>query len=72
MSMLTINDILKEMNDIPVSRLEELHQLIYSLKPISKKTSKSKSKLLSFSGIFADMESNNYEDFVEHTKKVQF
>lgn len=69
--MLTINNILKEIKDVPVNRLEELYQFVHSLKPMAKKTNSSKKKILSFSGIFADMDEKNYTDFANHTKTIR-
>lgn len=69
--MLTVNDILKEIKDVPVNRLEELYQFVHSLKPVTKKTNTTKKKILSFSGIFADMDSKDYTDFVNHTKTTR-
>lgn len=69
--MLTINNILKEIKDVPVNRLEELYQFIHSLKPNSKKNNTAKNKILAFSGIFADMDEKNYSDFVNHTKTTR-
>jgi len=69
--MLTINNILKEIKDVPVNRLEELYQFVHSLKPVAKKTNTAKNKILSFSGIFADMDDKNYTDFVNHTKDTR-
>lgn len=69
--MLTINNILKEIKDVPSNRLEELYQFVNSLKPAAKKTSETKKKILSFSGIFADMDDKDYMDFVIHTKTTR-
>jgi len=69
--MLTINNILREIKDVPVSRLEELYQFVHSLKPVAKKTNSEKKKILAFSGIFADMDDKNYTDFVNHTKTTR-
>lgn len=69
--MLTINNILKEIKDVPTNRLEELYQFIHSLKPVTKKTNSTKNKILAFSGILDDMDELNYTDFVNHTKKTR-
>lgn len=35
--MLTLNNILKEIKEVPVNRLEEVYQLVHSLTPTIKK-----------------------------------
>jgi hypothetical protein len=72
MGMLTINAILEEIKDVPVDRLEELYAYVHSL-AINTKRSKQKKKkdLLSFSGMLSDWSEEDYQDFVNHTKKVR-
>ena len=67
--MLTINTLLKEIKEIPVSRLEEVYQFIHSLTPKSKKTDKLRKKILSFGGILSEMTSEEYKDFLSKTAK---
>ena len=67
--MLTLNAILKEMKDVPVSRFEELYQFIHSLTPKTKKTESVRKKILSFGGAFSDMSNKDYSDFINQTKK---
>lgn len=69
--MLTINAILKEIKDVPVNRLEELYQFIHSMTPTTKHTEHSRKKILSYGGAFRDMSSNDYSDFLTHTKKTR-
>ncbi len=70
--MLTINSIVKEIKDVPVNRLEELHQFIYSLTPSSvHPTLNVRKKILSFGGIFRDLSKTDYEDFLNHTKQAR-
>jgi hypothetical protein len=69
--MLTINIILKEIKDVPVSRLEELYQFVHSLKPAAKKTNTIKKKILSFSGILGDMSCKDYSDFTSQTIRTR-
>ena len=68
--MLTINNILKEIKDVPVSRLEELYKFVNSLKPVAKKTT-SKKQILSFSGILSDMSSKDYSHFKSQTQSTR-
>jgi hypothetical protein len=69
--MLTLNAILKEMKDVPVSRFEELYQFIHSLTPKTKKTESVRKKILSFGGAFSDMSNKDYSDFINQTKKAR-
>ena len=69
--MLTLNAILKEMKDVPVSRLEELYQFVHSLTPKTKPTDTLRKKILSYGGAFSDMSSKDYTDFLSQTKKTR-
>ena len=69
--MLTINTILEEIKDVPVSRLEELYQFVHTLTPNTKKTDAIRKKILSFGGSFSDMSSKDYSDFLNQTKKTK-
>ena len=69
--MLTLNAILKEMKDGPVDRLEELLQLVHSLKIKSKHSENVRKKILSFGGAFSDMSNEDYSDFLSQTKKAR-
>ena len=67
--MLTLNNILKEIKDVPVNRLEEVYQLVHSLTPTIKKAETNHKKILSFGGAFSDMSAKDYKEYVAHTKK---
>ena len=69
--MLTLNTILEEIKDVPVSRLEELYQFVHSLTPKTKQTETLRKKILSFGGAFSDMSSKDYSDFLNQTKKTR-
>ncbi len=69
--MLTLNSILEEIKDVPVNRLEELHQFIHSLVPQSKSSKDLKTKIMEFGGLLSDMSAEDYTDFLNHTKKVR-
>ncbi len=71
---MTLNTILKEMKEVPVSRLEELYQFIHSLTITTKESRKDvelRKKILSFAGAFSDMSSKDYSDFLSQTKKAR-
>jgi len=71
--MLTLNAILKEIKDVPVSRLEELYQFVHSLTPTTKQSVSAglRKKILSFGGAFSEMSSKDYSDFFNQTKKAR-
>ena len=66
--MLTINTIIKEIKEVPVSRLEELYQFVHSMTPSAIRNERLRKKILSFGGAFSDMSSKDYSDFVNQTK----
>jgi hypothetical protein len=69
--MLLLNNILKEIKDIPANRLEELYQIVHSLTPTTKQKSSLRKKILSYGGAFSDMSSKDYKDYLRHTKKTR-
>ena len=69
--MLTLNNILKEIKDVPVNRLEELYQFVHSLTPNTKQTDTLRKKILSFGGSFSDMSNKDYNDFLHQAKKTR-
>jgi len=69
--MSTLEQILKEMKDIPVNRLEEIYQFIHSMTPATKQDEKLRKEILSFGGAFSDMSNEDYSDFLNQIKKVR-
>ena len=69
--MLTINTILKEINDIPLNRLDEVYEFVHSLKVNTQNTEERRKKILAFGGSFNDMSKDDYNDFVEDTTKTR-
>lgn len=67
--MLTLNAILKEIKDVPVSRLEDLYQFVRSLTPTTKQSETSRKKILSYGGAFGDMSNEDYADYLSQTEK---
>ena len=70
-TMLTLNVILEEIKDVPVSRLEELHEFVRSLTPTTKPTDILREKILSYGGAFSDMSQEDYADFLSQTKETR-
>ncbi len=69
--MFTLNTILKEIKDIPASRLDELYQFVHSLNPNADRKESLRKKILSFAGAFSDMSSKDYSDFLKQTNKTR-
>ena len=70
--MFTINTILREMNELPADRLEEVYTFVHSLKANTDKEKKQRrKKILSFAGAFSDMSKTDYTDSKKHTKKTR-
>lgn len=69
--MFTINTILKEINDLPAERLEEVYEFVHSLNTHSKQKANARKKILSFAGAFSDMSEKEYADFKKYTKKTR-
>lgn len=69
--MLTLNNILQEIKDVPVSRLEELYQLVHAFTSEKKQTEIARKKILSFAGAFNDLSNDDYSEYLEQTKKTR-
>ncbi|MBA4408081.1 MAG: hypothetical protein C0397_01500 [Odoribacter sp.] len=59
------------MKDVPVSRLEELYQLVHSMTSSTKQKESLRKKILSFGGAFSDMSNEDYSDFLGQTQKAR-
>ncbi len=70
--MITLNNILKEIENVPIDRLEEVYQFVHSLTPSAIEQSKDVSKkILSFGGIFSDMNEKDYKDYQNQIKETR-
>ncbi len=69
--LFTFNTLLKEIKEIPSSRLDELYEFVHCLNPKIKKSDSQRKKILAFAGIFSDMNDKDYSDFVETTKRTR-
>jgi hypothetical protein len=69
--MLTIENIIKEIKDVPKERLEEIYQFIHSLnqKPVDKKSNRD--KIIAFGGAFKEMSEADYLDYLSNTKQAR-
>ena len=69
--MLTLDTIFKEIEKVPVNRLNDLYSFIHSLKSNTKTTKENRNKILSFSGSFKDMTQKDYDDFIIESTKTR-
>ena len=69
--MPTLNTILKELKNVPVSKLEDLYSIIHSFQANTKTTEKNRKKILSFAGSFSDMSEKEYSDYLKETKNTR-
>ncbi|MCA0229105.1 MAG: hypothetical protein LCH91_01490 [Bacteroidetes bacterium] len=65
---ITLNTILKEIQDVPVDKLEDVYEYVHSLTP-HKKNSRLRKKILSFAGAFSDMSEESYQEFASEIQK---
>jgi hypothetical protein len=70
-AMLTINTLLNEIKDVPVSRLEELYQLIQALTPRATSSEANRQQILSFAGAFSDMSEQEYAAYTAQTRQLR-
>ena len=64
MPKMTGIQILKELKNVPVDRLEDSYSIIHSLRANTKKSDRTNKKILSFAGSFGDMTEKDYNEFV--------
>ena len=69
--MFTVNTIIKEINDLPPDKLDEVYDFVHSLKFSSKHKEKSSKKIHSFAGAFSDMDQKQYADLKAQTSKTR-
>ena len=69
--MTTLNTILEELKSVPANQLDDLHAIIRSFKLHARKTALKKKQILSFGGSFDDFSADDYNDFLEETKRAR-
>lgn len=69
--MFTRSSILKEMKDIPASRLEELYEFVHALSHTAGQNEALRRKILSFAGSFEGMSKKDFTSFITHTRKTR-
>jgi hypothetical protein len=67
--MLTINTIVKEINNVPIDKLDELYQLICSFTPKKKRKKSNYKEIMAFAGAFSDMSEKDYSEYTQHIKE---
>ena len=65
--MFTVNSIIKEVNELPQEKLDEVYAYVHSINNPSKKRKNQRRKILSFAGAFSDMSSSEYAGFIKNT-----
>ena len=66
---MTINKIIKEVKEVPDNRLEELYQLVHSMRSTKKPNASTKKKILSFAGTFKDLPADVFKEN-DRVKKI--
>lgn len=70
--MVTFNSIIKELNGLPVDKLEDVYEYIHSIKEQEKKVKdKNKKKIMSFAGAFSGMSDNDFTDLKAEIKRAR-
>ncbi len=69
--MPTLNNILKELKNVPVDRLEDIYFIVRSLRASKKKSNRKGKEILTFAGSFQDMSENDYNEFRQLTKSTR-
>ncbi len=64
--MLTINIILKELKNVPVSRFEDLYSILRSFRANRKKSQSKNKKILSYAGCFGDLSEDEYNSLISN------
>ena len=70
-NMETLNNIIKEIRNIPLDKLPELYIVIINLKAKSNSSNSSRNKILSYSGCFNELSEKDYRDFKLFTKNTR-
>ena len=61
--MVTYDNIIRAINELPVSRLEEVYEYVHSLNESSKTGNNRKAYILSFAGLLSDMSEGDISDY---------
>ena len=69
--MLTLNTILKELKNVPVSRLEDLYSIIRSFTAPQHQSENKKEQILFYAGCFGDMSTEEFSDFDREVKNIR-
>lgn len=69
--MITLDNILREIHNVPKNRLEELAQFVQSLIHKPKSAEGLKAKILSYNDLLADFDEDDYLEFTQNTKSIR-
>lgn len=68
---ITYNQIIEEINQIPVEHLTSLYYIIHSFNKQSDTNNFQKNNLLKFAGSWAEMSENDFKEYIEQTQIVR-
>jgi hypothetical protein len=68
---ITYNQIIEEINQIPIEHLTSLYYFIHSFNKQSDNNKLQKENLLKFAGSWADMSENDFKEYIEQTQIVR-
>lgn len=69
--MPTINNIIEEIKEIPIDKLEDLYSLIHSFNSTKVATKGNTKKILAFAGVLNDLSDTDYKDFENNIKSTR-
>jgi DNA-directed RNA polymerase subunit F len=69
--MPTLKTIIKELQDVPLNRLDELYSIIHSFKEDKRRSASKQKEILSFAGSFKAMTPQEYDDFINELRKTR-
>ena len=69
--MLTLNKLYEELKEVPVDKLEELYLIIQAYSSKYKMDRTNAHKILTFAGCFNEMSQQDFDEFVQETKKTR-
>ena len=69
--MINLNTIANDLKNVPADRLEDLYSFVKFLSVNKPKSKIDRNKILSFSGSFADMSEEDFQQFLNEAKNVR-
>jgi hypothetical protein len=69
--MLTRQSVHKAIDEVPFEQLEQILQVVLSLKPRKKASLATKKIYFSYAGLLSDFSKKDFKDFMKETKKMR-